>query len=210
MSIGVPVGTNARGRIIAHVLVEPFDISLNKLNPLLQAGEHARVAGRGAADGFGTYTGQCGILLDAADDVMRVHARDCAKRHGPTQAISVPNATLNGTPIGSLNHGMASDFRNALLWHMDKHDTKIAELVKATGISRDVINKLRSRENSSTTAENALLISAYYGKSLEQFIRCEDLSNESVLAALADLLRPEEAAMLEAQMRGILAARGLR
>lgn len=126
------------------------------------------------------------------------------------QAESVPNATLNGTPIGRLNYGMASDFRNALLWHMDKNETKIADLVKSTGISRDVINKLRSRENSSTTAENAMLIASYYGKSLEQFVRCEDVSHENALAALADLLRPDEAAMIEAQLRGILAARDSR
>ena len=122
----------------------------------------------------------------------------------------MPIATLNAVPIGRLTCGMASDFRNALLWHMDRHKTKISDLVKATGISRDVINKLKSRENSSTTVENALLIASFYGETLEQFFQCETTKSENVLSSLAQMLRPEEVEMLEAQVRGILASRGPR
>lgn len=210
MSIDVPVGTVIGNGVIAHVLGEPLNVSFDQFDPLFQPGEQSRVAGRGSANGLGANASKRSILFDATDDAMRVHAAECAKWHTNTQELSVPNATLNGTAMNGLRCGMASDFRHALLWHMDKHETKIADLVKETGISRDVINKLRARENSSTTAENALLIASYYGKTLEQFIRCDDARDDAVLTTLAGMLRPEEAEMLEAQLRGILASRGQR
>lgn len=105
---------------------------------------------------------------------------------------------------------MATSFRNALVWHLARHNTKIADLVRRTGVSRDVINKLKKREESSTTPENALLIAAYYGKTLEQFIRCDDDKADRPLLALVDLLTPDEEALLAAQVRGLISERGQR
>jgi plasmid maintenance system antidote protein VapI len=136
---------------------------------------------------------------------VTAHEMQCAKRHNEKQ---VPNATLRKMPIGPLSQPMANDFRSALKWHMAEHNTTIAQLVKATGISRDVINKLLTRENSSTVAENALLVSAYYGKTLEQFINCDDGATAEKLGQLAGLLTPDEARILEAQVLGILQQRG--
>lgn len=90
---------------------------------------------------------------------------------------------------------------------MEHYRTSISELVKATGVSRDVINKLRARENASTTAENALLIAAYYGKSVNDFITLRDEDESRRTAALLDLLTPEERQLLQAQIRGLLSAR---
>ena len=101
---------------------------------------------------------------------------------------------------------MADDFRSALLWHMEDQGTTIAELVSATGVSRDVINKLRAREGSSTTVENGMLIAAYYGKTLNEFIKRQEATTTSRLSALFSLLEPEERRVVEAQIRGILAS----
>ncbi len=102
---------------------------------------------------------------------------------------------------------MAGEFRDALIWHMRKNDTKIADLVRVTGISRDVVNKLVARSTSSTTVEKALLIAAYYGKSIEHFMRCDEADAERPLLTLVNLLRPEEERLLEAQIRGIIERR---
>lgn len=115
----------------------------------------------------------------------------CAKRH---------NACLSRT--------MADDFRRALIWHMDKHRTSIADLVRATEVSRDVINKLRAREGSSTTVENAMLIAAFYGKTVNDFVALREVDSAERFAALLALLRPEERRLLEAQIRGLLHERG--
>lgn len=88
---------------------------------------------------------------------------------------------------------------------MDKHDTKIVDLVNSTGVSRDVINKLISRENSSTTAENAILIAAHYGKSIEKFTMLQE--NDKAVPAIFDLLLPEEVELLEAQAKVLLSRR---
>lgn len=101
---------------------------------------------------------------------------------------------------------MSGEFRKALVWHMSKHDTKIADLVRATGISRDVINKLLSRENSSTAVENAVMLASYYGKTVEQFIRCDE-TQVNPIAALSEMLTESEQEMLAAQVRGLIARR---
>lgn len=62
------------------------------------------------------------------------------------------------------------DFRDALLWHMTQHQTTIAALAKGSGVSADVIKKVRSREGASAKAEDAWRIAAYFGKELPQFI----------------------------------------
>jgi plasmid maintenance system antidote protein VapI len=99
---------------------------------------------------------------------------------------------------------MGHAFRDAFVWHFETLETKIAELVRATGISRDVINKLLAREGSSTSAENALLIAGYYGKTLEAFVSY-DSRGDFGLPALAELLTDDEAKIVAAQVRGILA-----
>lgn len=135
---------------------------------------------------------------------MVVHDKQCAKWHISSQ---VPNDTLNQKRPRGLSPHMADDFRNALLWHMEKHGTLISELVSATGVSRDVINKLRARPGSSTTVENAMLIASYYGKTVNQFISLAETNSTDAANALIELLTPEERRLLEAQMRGLIAAR---
>lgn len=136
---------------------------------------------------------------------MRFHTADSANRHTASQ---VPNDTLLKKAALGLSGRMANDFRNALIHHMTKEETSITDLVEATGVSRDVINKLRARPNSSTTVENAMLIAAYYGKTVNQFISLEETDPDDAAASLVSLLTPEERRLLEAQMRGLIAARG--
>ncbi len=103
--------------------------------------------------------------------------------------------------------GMADDFRRALVWHMEQHKTKIADLVARTGVSRDVINKLRSRDGSSTTVENAMLIAAFYGKTVNDFVLCRSSDSDRTLLNLLAMLTPEERRLMEAQLRGVVGSR---
>lgn len=99
------------------------------------------------------------------------------------------------------------DFQRALLWHMEQQKTTIAQLSDATGVSRDVIAKLRTRPGSSTTVENGMAIAAFYGKSLNQFVAMQDAGDEERLRLLFELLTPEELPLLEAQIRGLASYR---
>lgn len=103
---------------------------------------------------------------------------------------------------------MALAFQQALAWHMLKHDTKIVDLVKNTGVSRDVLNKLLGRKTASTSVENAILIAAYYGKTVNQFMDCSDITPADQAQNVFELLPPEDQRLLHAQMLGILRARG--
>lgn len=133
---------------------------------------------------------------------MLSHKHTSANWHTTRQ---VPNDTLPSVPIGPLSSAMADDFRSAFLWHMNQSGTTISDLVSSTGVSRHVINKLKSRENSSTTVENGMLIAAYFGKTLNEFISKQEATSSSRLTALFSLLGPEERRLLELQIRGLLA-----
>lgn len=113
-------------------------------------------------------------------------------------------------PIGILSGDMAFEFQAALAWHMKRHETKIVDLVKGTGVSRDVINKLLGRNNASTNVENAVLIAAYYGKTVNQFLLRQDVEPSTQLANLFDMLPPSDVPLVQAQILGIIRMRGER
>lgn len=100
-----------------------------------------------------------------------------------------------------------TDFRDALLWHMTQHQTTIAALAKGSGVSADVIKKVRSREGASAKAEDAWRIAAYFGKELPQFIRCEDVPQDQELRSLYALLETQEKKLAAAHMRAMLQTR---
>lgn len=135
------------------------------------------------------------------------HAHICANRHKRKQ---VPIDSLMEMPIGTLCRGMASEFQTALKWHMEKQGTSITDLVRGSGVSRDVVNKLLSRPNASTNVENAIMIAAYYGMSVNQFMELREVTPDEAAANLFELLSPEDRQLLEAQIQGILRARASR
>ena len=104
---------------------------------------------------------------------------------------------------------MSESFREALLWHIEQHNTNVTHLAKATGVSRDAINKLRAREGSTTTVENALMIAAFYGKTVNQFVNREPAPQEDIIQALIGLLSDAETRELATQIRSILSDRKL-
>jgi ribonucleoside-diphosphate reductase alpha chain len=61
-------------------------------------------------------------------------------------------------------------FGEALKWRMEATGKKITEVVSESGVSRDVINKLLSREGSSTNAENAIAIARAFGLDVDGFM----------------------------------------
>lgn len=95
-------------------------------------------------------------------------------------------------------------FRDALLRHMLDHNTTIAELSRGTGVSEGLIKKLRTREGGSTSAEVAMRIASFYGKTLEAFVSEGDEEERDRLAAMLDLLTEDERRILAAQIRGLI------
>lgn len=97
-----------------------------------------------------------------------------------------------------------TSFRDALMRHMSAHDTTIAELAAGAGVSPDIIKKLRVRDQATTTAEVAMRIAAFYGKTLEQFIAGAEAGERRKLSSMLDLLSDDEVRVLASQIRGML------
>lgn len=97
-----------------------------------------------------------------------------------------------------------TSFREALMRHMSAHDTTIAELAAGAQVSPDIIKKLRVRDQATTTAEVAMRIAAFYGKTLEQFVAGTDAGERRKLSAMLDLLSDDEVRVLASQIRGML------
>jgi plasmid maintenance system antidote protein VapI len=200
----VPLGT-VIDRVFLHVGFQPAKVSLYGVNPRQQTGPKARVVACCTADGFWRRACVVSVFADSLDDVLMIcHESECAIRH---TSMQVPIDTLRKMPFGTLTSAMADDFRSAFLWHMEQNGTKVVDLVRDTGVSRDVINKLIGRAASSTSAENAMLIAAYYGKNVNQFVARVPVSAQERMQTLFDLLQPEERRLLEAQMLGIVSKR---
>lgn len=135
------------------------------------------------------------------------HVAQYANWHTSKQ---VPIDTLRHVPIGILTHPMANEFKQALEWHMKEHDTKIVDLVNGAGVTRDVVNKVLYRKPASTSVENAILIAAFYGKTVNQFVSLQPVSSLERAKNLFELMQPEDLQLLEAQIQGILAQRARR
>lgn len=97
-----------------------------------------------------------------------------------------------------------TSFREALMRHMADNGTTIAELAAGAGVTMDTIKKLRVRDNATTTAETAMRIAAFYGKTVEEFVGQKTTAERDQLAALLDLLSPEEQRFLLSQIRGMI------
>ncbi|MCI5042939.1 MAG: hypothetical protein MRY81_25150 [Donghicola eburneus] len=102
---------------------------------------------------------------------------------------------------------MPKTFREALISHLEATQCQISDLSRQTGVSRDVINKLKSRENASTTVENGISIANYFGKSLNAFMATTEPDEANELSDLFAQLTEPEAKIVKAQLRGLIAAR---
>ncbi len=162
----------------------------------------ARVARCAPADSRRGQPGFVAVSGKTSEDVVINHApsmpigtlRSSAYRHVANDvSVTIQTATMG-------------DFRDAFLWHVEKHGTSFAELVAATGVSRDILNKLKARPASSTNVEAGIAIARFYGKTVEQFMRREPSDREREFARLYAELTPQERQLLVAQMRGILEA----
>lgn len=97
---------------------------------------------------------------------------------------------------------MKKSFGDALKERMDRDGTRIAELAHATGVSEDIIKKLRSRPGSGTNPEDAVRLAAYFGATIMELIEGSDPVNR--LASRLELLSEDEKRLLLAQIDGIL------
>lgn len=102
---------------------------------------------------------------------------------------------------------MADTFYDALIWHMDKFGTTVAELAHGAGVSEDAIKKIRTRPGGGTRAQTGAKIAAFYGKTLEQFMACAEAGEEETLLATLRLLDPTERRLILLQAKGIIAGR---
>lgn len=188
--------------MICHVLPEPHHICFQLLDTPVQARQKPRIFRRPTAKRCGGYSGIPAVLLDGGKKVIKIsHADESAKWHEIEQ---VPNARLPEDFLPGLCGDMAVNFRTALLRHMKDHGTKAADIAKGSGVSLDIIKKLRTREHSSTNAESATRIAAYYGKTLAQFLSGVEPSEVGKLESMLELLTPEERRVLLAQIRGMI------
>jgi len=201
----VPVGTKTLNGVLTHESLDPGNVLVRVCDPTLQPFKLSGIACRKATDVRGSDARRFGVFLYPLECEMKpVHKPLCAKRHSTKQG---PNDILPEKFFRRLCRAMENDFQKAFLWHMETYQTSIADLVRATGVSRDVINKLRSRPKSSTSVENGILIASYYGETVNQFILCEKPDSEKRAHALLDLLPASERQRMEAQIEAVLALR---
>jgi hypothetical protein len=127
---------------------------------------------------------------------------------GDTSHLSrqVTNVSLRKKPMQKYGGPMGT-FNSSLIWHMQHHRVTSAQLSAGTDLSVDMIKKLRTRPEGTTSAEAANRIAGFFGKDLSQFLALEEVGAEDEFKNLFPLLTPEEKTILTAQIRGLVAGR---
>ena len=91
---------------------------------------------------------------------------------------------------GQMKELPKASLKEALEKQIEKTGEKVSEIVQGSGVSRDVINKLLSRDGASTSAENALKIANHFGQSLESFLSMDSTAPEVITSDPAEPQTP--------------------
>ena len=100
---------------------------------------------------------------------------------------------------------MTRSFRTALLDALERTETTMAELSRATGVSEEQIKKIKQRENASTNVDDAVLIAHYFGMTLDEFIEDRTAAARVESVELYMQLTPQERDLLAAAASGLRA-----
>ncbi|WP_299671719.1 helix-turn-helix transcriptional regulator [uncultured Roseobacter sp.] len=98
-------------------------------------------------------------------------------------------------------------FVESFIEHVRASETPIAELSRRTGVSKSKMDALMNRRAKSTTVDDAMKISKFFGKSVEEF--CSTPPDPKILQiiSLVQKLSPQERDLVEGQLRGLRALR---
>lgn len=103
---------------------------------------------------------------------------------------------------------MKQSFRDALIRHLADTHVGLTELAKGAGVSLDTLMKLNTGRIATTSVEQAMAISAFFGLSLESFTDPTISAVAPNLEQVLPRLSTDERKMLLSQVRGMLESRG--
>lgn len=96
---------------------------------------------------------------------------------------------------------MKEAFREAFIRHVKVYDVAIAEVARATGVSKYLLNALHQRKTSTPNVSDAIKIARYFGKTVEEFLDQSPQPTDAgrIMSKMARL-SPAEREVLEAQI----------
>lgn len=102
---------------------------------------------------------------------------------------------------------MKEQFREALIQHIKVYHVNVAEMARRTGVSKELIHSLRQRKTVCPNVDDAMKLSAYFGKSVEEFIETDKDSQRERLIVLAAQLSEEDRGFVEELMKLLVSRR---
>ncbi len=100
---------------------------------------------------------------------------------------------------------MRERFRESLIAHMDAAGIGATALSKATKVPKTLIDKLYQRKAEKTNVEDAIRLAAYFGKTVNQLVGLEEDPETTKITGLLSRLPPEQRALIQAQLEGLVA-----
>jgi len=97
---------------------------------------------------------------------------------------------------------MAKTFREALLDHLARTHTPLAEVARGAGVSYEQLKKVSQRTQARTNVEDAMAVAAYFGMTVNEFLDDELAQGRLDAADLWLRLTPQERDILRAAARG--------
>lgn len=189
-------------RIGGYEALNTLNIPLNRFGAAHKARQETLVSGRQATERRRCNPPLCAVTVHGFDKGCKIlHGLNSAEKHRATQVLTDP---LSGEKFRYLQVCMKQSFRDSLIRHIKDTGVGLTELAKGAGVSLDTLKKLNTGKNVSTTAEQAMAISAYFGQTLEEFTDPQVSADSQALEQMLKLLTPEQRKFLLAQIRGIL------
>lgn len=98
-------------------------------------------------------------------------------------------------------------FRDALLDAIAPNGPSLKAVAEATNVSYEQLKKLKQGKTQNTNVEDARRISAFFGKTLEEFIDSPEMKEDIELATVLSQLEPSERRFLLNAAKAQIAAR---
>ncbi len=99
---------------------------------------------------------------------------------------------------------MRKSFSQAFIEHLEQSNLKVTEVAIRAGVSKDALYSLKYGKTQNMAVDDAIMVAAVFGKTVEEFLGLSEAQIRSSLAEKVAQLTGREQAILEASLDAIL------
>jgi plasmid maintenance system antidote protein VapI len=99
---------------------------------------------------------------------------------------------------------MRKTFSEALVDHLTKHGTRVTDIARATGVSKEALYSLKYGKTQNMTVDDAVKVAAFFDETVEEFMGLSSAQVRDSFYQRLSQLSDRERAILEAAITAFL------